>query len=103
YGARSALLAELIPDRVALRVVARDGTATSLTRSELDARSNQVAHALVERGLGAGDRIAIGIANSIELVLAVWGAWKVGATPVPVRWDLPDWEQARVLEVIDPG
>lgn len=100
YGRRCALLAELVPDRVALRVIDRDGTATSLTWRELEARTNQVAHALIERGLAAGDRLALGVANSVELVLAVWGAWKVGATPVPVRWDLPDWEQARVLDVI---
>ena len=27
--------------------------------------------------------------------------WKLGAVPVPVRWDLPDWECERVLQVID--
>ena len=33
--------------------------------------------------------------------MTVLAAWKVGAIPVPVRWDLPDWERERVLEVID--
>ena len=103
YGARCALLADLVPDRVALRVAALDGTVTSLSWRELEQRTNQVAHALVERGLQLGDRIALGLPNSVELVLAVWGAWKVGATPVPLRWDLPEWEQARVLEVIAPA
>jgi hypothetical protein len=27
--------------------------------------------------------------------------WKLGAVPVPVRWDVPDWEFARLREVID--
>ena len=26
----------------------------------------------------------------------------MGAVPVPVRWDVPDWELARLREVIDP-
>ena len=62
-----------------------------------------MAHALAERGLAVGDRIALGLPNTVELVLAVWGAWKLGATPVPLRWDLPEWEQDRVLEVIAPA
>ncbi len=33
--------------------------------------------------------------------MCVLATWKVGATPVPVRWDLPDWERQRVLDVID--
>ena len=36
-------------------------------------------------------------------MLAVLGCWKIGAVPVPMRWDLPDWERSRVLEVIDPA
>jgi bile acid-coenzyme A ligase len=105
YARRLADLAAASPDSIGLRVAARavdGGAVTSLTWTDLDARSNQVARALLERGLGFGDRVALGLHNSVELVLAVLGAWKVGATPVPLRWDLPEWEQARVLEVIDP-
>jgi bile acid-coenzyme A ligase len=45
--------------------------------------------------------VALGLRNSPELVASVLAAWKLGATPVPVRWDLPDWERGRVLEVVD--
>jgi bile acid-coenzyme A ligase len=31
----------------------------------------------------------------------VLGAWKVGAVPVPMRWDLPEWERDRLLGVVD--
>jgi bile acid-coenzyme A ligase len=34
-------------------------------------------------------------------VFAAMAAWKVGATPVPLRWDLPDWERQRLVEVVD--
>ena len=51
--------------------------------------------------LAVGDRIALAVENSVDLVLAVLGAWKAGAVPVPVRWDLPDWERERVLAVVD--
>src|SRR5689334_21910447 len=36
-----------------------------------------------------------------ELAVAAFAAWRLGATPVPVRWDLPEWELERVHEVID--
>ena len=31
----------------------------------------------------------------------VVAAWKLGAIPVPVRWDLPDWERARLRDTVD--
>ena len=73
----------------------------SLTFGELDRRSSQLAAALAARGVGLGDRVALGLRNSPEFVFAVLAAWKLGAVPVPVRWDLPDWERDRLREVID--
>jgi bile acid-coenzyme A ligase len=42
----------------------------------------------------------MGLKNSPELVYATFAAWKLGAVPVPVRWDLPDWELERVHAAI---
>ena len=55
------------------------------------------------RGAEIGSLVALAIPNSEQLVLAALGCWKIGAVPVPMRWDLPDWERFRVLEVIDPA
>jgi bile acid-coenzyme A ligase len=88
---------------VAVRFVAHDGAERELTWAELDERSTQVARGLLARGLTTGDRLALALQNSPELVTAVLAAWKLGAVPVPVRWDLPSWEQDRVLDVIDAG
>ena len=35
-------------------------------------------------------------------MIAAFATWKLGAVPVPVRWDVPDWELERLREVIDP-
>jgi bile acid-coenzyme A ligase len=70
--------------------------------SWLDDRSSQVAGALARRGLSFDDRLEIALHNSPELILSVFAAWKLGAVPVPVRWDLPDWERERVREVVEP-
>ncbi len=101
YGTQVRLLARDHPDRVAVVMVDGQGTKTRLTWADLDRRSNQVARAMEARGVTVGDRIGLELPNSVGMVEAVLGAWKLGATPVPVRWDLPDWERRRVAEVLD--
>jgi bile acid-coenzyme A ligase len=96
-------LAASRPGDVVLTHVALDGTEHELTWPEIDRRSSQLAAALAGRGLGTGDRLAVGLRNSPQLVLAAFAAWKLGAVPVPVRWDVPAWELERVIEVIAPA
>jgi bile acid-coenzyme A ligase len=101
YGERVAELAGTDPTSPVVRVVAVDGDETVVTWPELHRRSTQIARAFVARGAGVGSRVAVGLRNSSEFVMSVLACWKVGAIPVPVRWDLPEWERARVLDVID--
>jgi bile acid-coenzyme A ligase len=103
HAARVAQLANEQPDGPAVRVLQLDGDEPAYTWSELHDRSSQLAAALMARGLGHGDRLALGLRNSIELLLSILAAWKVGAVPVPMRWDLPDWELERVRQAIDPA
>jgi bile acid-coenzyme A ligase len=88
------------PTDVALRCIGEDGSEQVLSWRQLDERSSQVARGLLDRGAEPGDRVAVALQNSPELVATILAAWKVGAVPVPLRWDLPDWEQARVLDVV---
>jgi bile acid-coenzyme A ligase len=100
-GRRVSDLAVERPDERALWYVAVDGSEQSFTWSELHRRSSQVAGALAQRGLGIGDRLGIGLRNSPQFVLSAFAAWKLGAVPVPMRWDLPEWELTRLRETID--
>ena len=95
-------LAEQQPDEIAYVHLAMDGTERSVTWSELHRRSSQLAAALAARGVEFGDRVGLGIRNSPEFVFGVLATWKLGAVPIPVRWDVPDWELDRLKEVIDP-
>ncbi|MFJ5262986.1 class I adenylate-forming enzyme family protein [Streptomyces sp. NPDC088387] len=52
---------------------------------EVDELSDSVAGHLAARGLERGDRVAVLLQNSPHFVLAVLGAWKAGATVVPVN------------------
>jgi bile acid-coenzyme A ligase len=88
-------------DERAFRHISMSGDETVLTWAELHDRSSQLAEALAARGLGDGDRLGLGLRNSPHFVLAAFAAWKLGAVPVPVRWDLPEWELARLRDVVD--
>jgi bile acid-coenzyme A ligase len=88
------------PDELAITVVARDGTERDLTWGEAHRRSNRLARSFTAAGVRYGDRVAIELMNSLEFVLAAFATWKLGAVPVPMRWDLPDWERRRLLEVV---
>ena len=98
--ARIRQLAHDAPDSAVLRHLVVDGGEPTFTWRDLDRRSSQLAGALAARGLGVGDRLGLGIRNSPQFVYSVFAAWKLGAVPVPVRWDIPDWELDRLREVI---
>ena len=79
------------PDQDALRLGGR-----ALSYAGLESRSNQIAHALREAGLGRGDRIGIHLRKSFESVLAVFGILKAGATYVPIDASQPPARSARI-------
>jgi bile acid-coenzyme A ligase len=89
------------PDEEVFRFIGDDGSEPVFTWREIDRRSSQLAGALAERGLGFGDRLGIGLRNSPQFVFACFAAWKLGAIPVPMRWDLPEWELGRLRAAID--
>ena len=95
-------LAAECPDDAVFLHIGRDGSEPGFAWPWLDRRSGQLAGALSARGLGRGDRLGLGLRNSPQFVLSVLAAWKLGAVPVPVRWDVPGWELARLREVIEP-
>ncbi|MFZ2512113.1 MAG: amino acid adenylation domain-containing protein [Gordonia sp. (in: high G+C Gram-positive bacteria)] len=70
------------------RIAVRDNQ-TSLTYSELDARSNQLARWLRSRGVGAGSLVAVGIERSADLLTAVWAIAKAGGAYMPVDPSYP--------------
>ncbi|HEY7915784.1 MAG TPA: AMP-binding protein [Acidimicrobiales bacterium] len=101
FTSRIRTLADEQPDMVAVTLVDEHGAATELTWKYLDERSSQVGRAMAARGVGLGDRVGLELPNSVPMVEAVLAAWKIGAAPVPVRWDLPEWERERVAKVLD--
>ncbi|WP_194813675.1 non-ribosomal peptide synthetase [Nocardia sp. XZ_19_385] len=77
--------AHIHPDRMALSYRPDpDAEPITLTYAETDRVSNRLARALIERGIGPGDRVALGLTRSIESVVAALAVTKSGAAFVPI-------------------
>jgi len=74
-----------------------------ITRIELERRSNRLARALANRGVGEGSMVTIGLPNSIDWVVAAAAIWKLGAVPQPVSHRLPRRELEAIVELADPA
>lgn len=82
--------ADTTPDSIA--VMALPGR-EQLTYRELALRANQLAHALIERGVGPDVLVGICLPRSIDLLVALLGVLKAGGAYVPLDASLP---QARI-------
>src|SRR3954467_11485172 len=70
-----------VPDRDALITPAR-----TLTYAQLEERSNRLAHALAERGVGPGDHVGCYMFNGTEFVETMYAAYKLRAVPINVNY-----------------
>jgi len=68
-----------------------------LTYGQLNARANGLAHHLRKRGVRPGDRVAILLERSIELVVAELAVLKCGAAYVPIDASFPEQRQAFMI------
>jgi amino acid adenylation domain-containing protein/non-ribosomal peptide synthase protein (TIGR01720 family) len=60
-----------------------------LTYAELNARANQLAHYLLEYGIGANGLVGICVERSLEMVIGLLGILKAGGAYVPLDPSLP--------------
>ena len=66
--------------------------------ADLDRKANAFARHLTERGVGAGDRVAVMTTNRVEFIVAVEAVSKVGAASVLIS---PAWKAAEVGAAAD--
>ena len=86
------------PERPALTCAGR-----TLTFGELDARSSQVAHALVRDGVRPGDRVAVLTKNRPEYFELLFGAVRARAVLVGLNWRLSAPEIAAIADDAEPA
>ncbi|HVG24407.1 MAG TPA: acyl-CoA synthetase [Thermoanaerobaculia bacterium] len=82
--------------------IALEWQGRAYTFGELEARSNRVAHALLARGFTTGDRLAVQLANSVELIDLYLACVKSGVIFVPVNVLYREREIAHILSDAEP-
>ncbi|WP_040497722.1 non-ribosomal peptide synthetase, partial [Fulvivirga imtechensis] len=70
----------------------------TMSYSALDARTNQLARHLVEKGCAAGTIVGLMVDRSIEMMIGILAILKAGATYLPIGIDQPASRVAHMLE-----
>ncbi|MBF6365626.1 amino acid adenylation domain-containing protein, partial [Nocardia puris] len=99
FGQLLTAAVESAADEVAVRYApsADPESVIELTYRQLDEDSSRLARELIERGVGPGDVVAIGISRSVASVLSVWAIAKTGAAYVPVD---PNYPADRIAHIV---
>lgn len=74
----------------------------TFTFGEIDARSNRLAQLLARRGLQRGDRLAVYLANCVEMIDLYLACIKLGVIFVPVNILYRDREMSHILRDAEP-
>ncbi|QSB13993.1 amino acid adenylation domain-containing protein [Natronosporangium hydrolyticum] len=69
-----------------------------LSFAELNRRANQLAHLLIDAGVGADDLIAVVVERSVEMVVAVLAVHKAGGAYLPIDPSYPPERVALLIE-----
>jgi acyl-CoA synthetase (AMP-forming)/AMP-acid ligase II len=88
----------IVPGRAA---VIFDGAA--VTFEELQTRVNRLANAMADRGIGAGDRVAIMQVNSLEGIELYFAAAQLDAIYVPINFRAKTEELEQMLAIAKPS
>jgi len=80
-------------------MVAHDGT--EYTYAEVNDRINQLAHALAERGVGQGDKVALLAPNTHYFIESLYATNKLGAVFVPMNYRLTPGDYEYILDDCD--
>ena len=82
-------------------IAAFDGDRTR-TFSELDERTNRLAHVLLDHGIARGDRVALLIPNRLEVLEVLGGCAKAGAVYCGLNFRLGEEEYEAIFENAEP-
>ena len=75
----------------------------TISRAELEARTNRLARVFGDFGVTPDSLVTIGLPNGIGFLEAAVAAWKVGATPQPISSRLPSAERRAIVALANPS
>ncbi len=76
------------PDHIA--IIGATSQGGQLTHAELNKKSHQLAHVLINQGVSPGDIVALMAERSIESIIAILGILKSGAAYLPIDPQYPE-------------
>ena len=95
------LLEDTARSRPDKRVLLSDDTEVDWRGFE--GKAGAVAASLAAAGIGRGSRVALGLEDPVEIVIALFGGLKAGATVLPLNPRLTAGERDRILADFAPG
>ncbi|NOQ24319.1 MAG: amino acid adenylation domain-containing protein, partial [Bacteroidales bacterium] len=84
---------ELTPDNIALVYEGKE-----ISYRELNKRSNQTAHYLIEKGIKREDIVGIELESSYQYVVSIFAVLKAGGAFLPIDKKLPDLRKKYIVE-----
>ena len=99
YARRVRDLALEHPEKIAIVFAPVNGEPTQTSWREFDSMSNRAGRLLQQHDVGQGSTVIIALPNCLDHYFLTYGAWKLGASVIPVRWDVPEWERERLLAI----
>ena len=98
----AALRDPAISDRIAIHEMGADGR--SVTFGELDELVKRTAEGLFGTGgVQVGDRVAVMIPPGVDLAIALYACWRMGAVPVLIDGGLGPAQMGAAMKVADPN
>jgi len=88
----------IVPDRTAIMF---DGEAVSFM--DLQQRSNRLANAMADRGVGRGDRVAFMQVNCTQAIEVYFASAQLDAIYVPINFRARTEELRQMLEIAQPS
>src|SRR4051794_32520402 len=101
YPDRLAELAVTHADSPAIVLASRGGTESVMTYGELELAARRAARLLAERGTDSNTLVVLAVPNSLDHVVAMQAAWKVGACVLPLSPTLSSYERDRILRLAE--
>lgn len=102
YGERIRTLAQAQPDVAAVRMVVNGEETGAIDYAGLNRAADRLARRFLDMGANADSFIAIALPNGIAFYVALVAAWRIGACPAPLKYDMTAPERRQFLDLLDP-
>lgn len=103
YPQRLRQIAEAQPDLMAIRWVVDGEELAAITYRTLCGAADRLARRFLAEGANADSLIAIALPNGIPFFVGMAAAWRIGACPVPLKYDMTAAERQPLIDLLKPA